>query len=354
MKLKPGDRLYKYLLKRSVGSGSFGQVWIAEDLALEKEVAIKIMADDMAPVANALNEARIGNRLDHKNVVKVHYADIVALDTGEKLVLIAMDYHSAGSIINSLNPARFLALPSALRCIVDVLRGLEYLHEKSLFHNDIKPSNILVGPNSEALLTDYGISCLSPGLAPIAAPNAYLLHRAPETAVHGSISVLTDIYQTGLTFFRLVNGIDLLREKIGQPGMAGSESKDSRHIISTSDFRPFVPAKVRRIILKATASSPAERYQSALEMRRAVEMLDFPGYWDADSTGSLFGVRGVYRYSFSSDRIPNGDVSCCAIKTNSKTGRSARVTAYSIAPKKKADARKTLKDFMLAVVAGNV
>lgn len=216
--INPGDSLYKYQLIRRIGGGHFGEVWLAHDLTVSRDVAVKILDESMAPVAENLKEAQLGHKLDHKNVVHVQYADVVQLG-GASVVIIAMDFHPGGSIVGQLNSSNFLSITQSLRIVTDILRGLEYLHEQDLYHNDIKPSNILLGPRREGVLTDYGISCLSQGLQPAPAPNAYVLHRAPETGVHNNISVQTDVYQVGLTLFRLINGISLvgdLRDSIGK------------------------------------------------------------------------------------------------------------------------------------------
>lgn len=144
-KFNAGDQLYKYLLRQHIGGGHFGQVWLAHDLTLARDVAVKILDESMAPVAAHLNEAKVGNRLEHPNVIHIHYADVVGTPSGN-VVAIAMDYHPNGCATSQLNPTNFVPMTEAIRITIDILRGLEYLHESGLFHNDIKPSNILIGP----------------------------------------------------------------------------------------------------------------------------------------------------------------------------------------------------------------
>ena len=170
--LNSGDTLYKYKLDYCIGSGEFGQVWLANDLTISRDVAIKIIDDTLAPVAFHLKEAQLGNKLTHQNVVKIHYADVVSINETTNAVIIVMDFHSHGSTLNYLNSANFMPLDKSIRLAVDILRGLEYLHEQNLFHNDIKPSNILLGAKDEGILTDYGISCISQKLKPAEAPNS--------------------------------------------------------------------------------------------------------------------------------------------------------------------------------------
>lgn len=279
--------LYKYRLQQRIGKGNFGEVWLAEDIAIARQVAIKILDGTMAPVAEVLKEAQVGNRLTHQNLVKVHNADVIDFG-GTRLVVIAMDYQPNGSVVQLGNAANFVITPRAIAAVIDVLRGLDYLHDGHLFHNDIKPSNILIGSRGEALLTDYGISCQSPNLMPAVAPDAYVLHRAPETHLTNSISITTDIYQTGLTLFRLLNGFGLIREQRARLGDAEFEiQKKKGNVPADEDFQPFIGTSLRKIIKKATAPDPVERFQTALEMRRALEKIHHYGHWDADASGQL-------------------------------------------------------------------
>lgn len=353
MTLSVGSVLYKYELKRKVGGGHFGQVWLANDRTISKDVAIKVLDESMAPAAASLREAQVGNRLNHQNVVKVHYADVVN-HNGNKLVLIAMDYHPSGSIMGLVNAGNFVIAPRAIAAVIDVLRGLEYLHEQHLFHNDIKPSNILIGMRSEALLTDYGISCLSPDLAPAPAPNAYVLHRAPETTTTNTISVTTDIYQVGLTLFRLINGIGLIREHRNRVGDAEFERlKLAGKIPSPYDCMPFVGKDIRRIVAKATHQDPAKRFQSALEMRRALERISPGGHWDVEASGDLFGILGKNKFSFVTEKSRHG-FALTAFKENTQTGRKTKISTFTNSGLSLLEINELRTRYMLAVVNGEI
>ena len=111
-------------------------------------------------------------------------------------VVIAMDYYPGGPATNLKNPGNFVPLPQALRVTLDVLRGLEHLHSFNVFHNDIKPENILLGDNGQGILSDYGIVGISLDGKPVAPANWYILHTAPEVST--GIDARTDIFQIGL------------------------------------------------------------------------------------------------------------------------------------------------------------
>lgn len=352
-KFNAGDRLYKYQLQRHIGGGNFGEVWLAHDLTLARDVAIKILDESMASVAEHLNEAKVGNRLEHANVIHVHYADVVATPFGN-VVAIAMDYHPSGSATTQLNPSNFLPMTEAIRITIDILRGLEYLHESGLFHNDIKPSNILIGPRGEGILTDYGISCVSPGLKPAKAPNAYTLHMAPETIVSGNITLSTDIYQVGLTLFRLLNGVGTIRELLNSVGNTlFGDLKAKGKVPRKQDYLPFIPTSVARVIATATKADPADRFQSALEMRRALEAIPLAGYWTTDATGDYLGVSGNETFRFSQEKTVHG-YKFSAFRTRLESGNETRVAKMSGSKLNSDELKKHRKAFMLSVVNGGV
>lgn len=353
LKFNVGDRLYKYQLKHHIGGGHFGEVWLAHDLTLARDVAIKILDESMASVAENLNEAKVGNRLEHPNVIHVHYADVVATPSGN-VVAIAMDYHPNGSATTQLNPSNFMPMTEATRITIDILRGLEYLHESGLFHNDIKPSNILIGPRGEGILTDYGISCASPGLKPAKAPNAYSLHKAPETIETGNITLSTDIYQVGLTLFRLLNGVGTIRDLRNSVGNEKFEElKAKGKVPRRQDYLPFIPPSLARVISKATRADPADRFQSALDMRRALEAIAVSGYWTTDATGSYFGVSGNQTFRFTQEKNKHG-YKFDAFRTRLDSGHETRVAKMSGSKLNSDDLKKHIKLFMLAVVNGEL
>ena len=354
MTFTPETQLYKYTLKHKIGGGHFGEVWLAHDVTLSTNVAVKLLDERMAPAMTILKEAQVGNRLNHQNVVKIHYADVVDVGDSRRIVVIAMDHHANGSIVGQVNPGNFIAAPRAVSFAIDILRGLEYLHEQSLFHNDIKPSNILLGSRGEALITDYGISCVSPGLAPTAAPNAYVLHRAPETTATNSISVTTDIYQVGLTLYRLLNGIGSIKDLFARVGIDEFEKLKTQGKVPPPDgHMPFIIPAIKRIIAKATNPNPALRFQTALEMRRALEKISMYGHWEVKATGEFYGTlaNNTYTYSISKSK---GGYEFSAFKENISTNRRIGISKFSAKGLTERAHQEALKKFMLAVVNGEL
>lgn len=350
--LSKGGNIYKYGLIKRIGGGHFGEVWLADDNAIAQPLAIKIVDASTTSIDQELIEARIGNRMKHDNLVHVHSADVVQIG-GQDAVIIAMEYLPSGSIASKTCSGNFVDIRSSVKAIIDILRGLEYLHDKGFYHNDIKPNNVLIGHGGEALLTDYGISEVTKNGQAIKPKCQYLPHKAPETFEDDLIDAKSDIYQVGMTLFRLVNGITLIGDAFNKSTDAEYEELvTTGKLLDEAGWQPFVPPALVRVIKKATHHNQEDRYSSALEMRRALEKLRFPGMWICSPTGDFEGVCGNYRYRFE---ITNGNKSgFTAFKMNNKSGRETRISALSASNLTAGGLEKARCKFMKAVVEGKV
>tara|TARA_B110001469_G_C9631329_1_gene315847 strand:- start:450 stop:1520 length:1071 start_codon:yes stop_codon:yes gene_type:complete len=347
--LNPGDSLYKFDLKSRIGSGGFGDVWLAHDRTISKDIAVKVL-DEGITIDERLSEARIGNLLDHSNLVKMHYADVVQ-HKGVDLVIIAMDYHANGSTLSQLNAGNFIPMPKVISLITDILRGLEYLHELNLFHNDVKPGNVLIGSSNQGVLTDYGITCHSPTGKSVQPTKAYNLHMAPEVLDKNGINIHTDIYQTGLTAFRLLNGLGLVRDKLSSLGKAEYyKLVAAGKVILPKDFQPFIPKNLKTVINRAVNIDPAKRYKSAVEMRRALERLSYPGYWTTDASGDFIGSNDQYEFRFTERAQTLKMFEMIAYKKNKKSGRETKISKFSdknLTYKQKEDLKRKLMQWVV-------
>ncbi len=353
LQLSRGYQLYKYELIRKIGDGGFGEVWLSEDKTLGCEYAIKILdsASGM-PVQQRLIEAYIGHVLEHNNVVHVHQADVIPVGS-ENYVIIAMDYMPEGPITGLANPDNYLPLPKAIGLAKDILRGLEYLHGYDIFHNDIKPENVLIGPHGQGMITDYGIVGISKDGAPVSPRTFYKIHAAPEVVRQNEINERTDVYQAGLTLFRMLVGLNSLRTKFQTTGEdAYYRSAAEGKLISTADFPVHVPRRVRHIVRKAIRADADERYQSALDMRRDLERLNYPGYWTVNESGEFVGYDSRYSYRYEKKRRRDGGFSVVAWRKNLNTGRETRYTRYGSANVSRAQAQTKIKEFIRDVVDG--
>ncbi len=210
--LLPGYRIYKYL-----GAGTFGEVWLAQDLNLPRVVAAKTLKvgaarDDRSQALEALRQdAHLMTQVEHPNVVRV-YAWLTVHDQH----YLVMQYVSGGSLADLLKTEGPLDWQRAARYVADVGEGLVEVHSRGIVHRDVKPANILWDPRrDEALLTDFGIAARLTEPASIAGSIPYM---APE-AYDGRVLPSLDVFSLAATLFHLATG----SAPFPGPGIAESE-----------------------------------------------------------------------------------------------------------------------------------
>ena len=349
MQFHPGQQLYKYHLKCPIGEGNSSQVWLADDRSVGCQYAIKILKPEVS-ISGFLQEAWIGHNLNHDNVVRVHYADIVPYRTASYPILV-MDYMPHGSVSRLVNLASFIELPQVIQLGRDILRGLGHLHDSSFVHRDIKPGNVLIGSRGQGVINDFGITKQFQNGTLSGSTSMYLFHAAPEMLKEQLFTVQTDIYQVGLTLFRMLVGIDWLRKKFNKLGKEGYyRAITDGDLISRSDFPAHVPNRLRWIILKAMDADLTKRFSSALEMRRKLEKLEYPGYWTVTSNGEYVGYNGNYMYSFQKKKIGKTRYNIVARKLHNISQRVTCCTKFCGQNLTNSKANKGCNKFIKAVI----
>lgn len=348
-----GQEIYKFKLLTKLGNGSFGEVWLSEDMSINKQVALKILPSDFSHIPYVLEEAKNGNKVSHRNLLEIFYADIYNVESNLHLVLIAQAYQEKGSVIGLLNARNFLPLPLLLKILKDIAAGLEYLHNGNIIHNDIKPGNILIDKNDNAVLSDYGISSVLESTSSSISPkNIYMLHGAPEV-ISGKtgISVSTDIFQLGCTAYRLANGIDELSFSAIATKEELIKNKNDRKM-PPSTHQPYVPKKLQKIINKCTEVDVSKRYSSVLEFRRDLEKICFPGYWTVDETDTskLIGIGKDYVYEYILIPKPGNMFDVESRRKSKITNKLYRITAYCKKNIKLKEKDKLIKDYFEWVI----
>jgi serine/threonine-protein kinase len=264
-------------LKTRLGAGHFGEVWLAIDLGLNVERAVKLIPPDRLPDKNNFfREAQLLKEAEHPNVVHVEMTGTMPLPDGR--IFVAMEYLPKGSIDDEAKGG-YLPLTRAKKIMIDILRGLEWAHEKGIIHHDIKPGNILIGRANEAKLSDFGLA-IRPGKDPrtVAVKNYnYLLHLAPEIYTRHEYSVRSDVYACGITLYRMINGDTFLPAKSphAAPALACQGKYPDR-----SRYRFFIPRPLKIITNRAMSVDPDQRFQTAEQMRRALEQVTIEMNWN--------------------------------------------------------------------------
>jgi hypothetical protein len=128
--------------------------------------------------------------------------------------------------------------------------------------------------------------------------------------------------------------------------------KAAGKVLDSTGFQPFIEPRLRKIIAKSTAANPNERYPSALDMRRALERLKLPGYWDVDGVQVPFGICGNQKFTFSLNTRSSGTAEMVAYREYCDSGRRVRISAYCHKALSSAQARARVRKLMLDVVRG--
>lgn len=284
----------KYVLEKRLGGGHFGEVYLAHDRALACNKAIKIITiANPAEIKQKLEEAQILDKCRHKHIVHINEANVFDNGGGHILVL-DLEYLPEGSLEGELKN-RWISIKEACTRMSCVLSGLYFAHTNGYLHRDVKPGNVLISADSTKL-SDFGLATTA--LSLVGSDQGYLAHCPPEYYTTNQTTVQTDIFATGLTLFRVISNIDDWR------GLLDDIDNLDHHIrrgtlVKTIGYEGYVPDKVKRIINKACNPDPLKRYQTALEMKNALDALRFDIEWNKTSRNAWSGYAEGNTYEIS-------------------------------------------------------
>ncbi|MCX7625425.1 MAG: protein kinase [Candidatus Sumerlaeaceae bacterium] len=264
---------YRYVEK--IGSGGMGVVHKVFDLKLNRFVAMKILREGLAGSGKAIErffrEARIAATLNHPNIVNIYDYNInnethksyISMEYVEGMSLreIFEEYFTQGP------PPLEKRLAEALYYIAQVCDALHCTHSKGIIHRDIKPDNILIGTNRVAKITDFGIvhveeATFTPTGALIGTPR----YMAPEQVMGLRIDGRADLYSAGIILYEWLVG--------APPFVTGDIAYQQVNIppVPPLEQCPDIPVEANSIVMKCLEKNPADRFQSALDLKTALQM----------------------------------------------------------------------------------
>ncbi|MCK6522706.1 serine/threonine protein kinase [Myxococcota bacterium] len=263
-------KLGRYTLLWELGRGGMGEVYLAVDKELDREVAVKVIRADrtMTPKRQErfMREAQAMGRLNHPNIARV-------LDIGREgeIVYFAMDYVQGRSLLDRIKEGP-VPLDEALRITALLARALHHAHRRGVIHRDVKPGNVLLTVDGEPMLTDFGIAKHSGDEASdLTLPGDVFgtpAYMAPEQARgDANLTEAVDLYALGAVLYELV---------CGHPPFGGNPQQVTAALLShppppLAERAPGVPSAVAAICDCAMARRPGDRYASAEAMAEDLE-----------------------------------------------------------------------------------
>ena len=275
----------RYELLELIGQGGMADVYLAQDIILNRTIAIKILRTSLAKdpiyVTRFQREASAAAALSHKNIVEIY-------DVGEDedKYYIVMEYVPGMTLKELILKRGAVHVVEAIDIMKQVISGISKAHQLGIIHRDLKPQNILVTDSGVAKIADFGIASMQ-SLAQVTQTDVIMgsLHYlAPELARGEKATAQSDVYALGIVFYELLRGE--VPFNIALKHM-------QEDLPSLLEFNPSIPQSVENIVIKATAKNLNDRYKSATEMlddiktcmeRQDEEKLVFSHDQDTDPT----------------------------------------------------------------------
>ena len=261
----------RYELDGVVGRGGMAEVYRARDIRLDRIVAIKTLRADLARdqifQARFRREAQSAASLNHPSIVAV-YDTGEDMATGVPVPYIVMEYVDGRTVRDLLQEGHRLLPERSLEIIDGVLRALDYSHQAGIVHRDIKPGNVMVTRNGDVKVMDFGIARAMSDAQATMTQTAQVIGTAqylsPEQARGERVDSRSDLYSTGCLLYELLTGRPPFT---GDSPVAIAYQHVRENPVPPSRVDPDVPPWADAIVLKAMAKSPADRYQTAADMR---------------------------------------------------------------------------------------
>ncbi len=282
-----GETLSHYRITGKLGEGGMGEVYLAEDTELDRQVALKILPAEMADSPDRLErfrrEAKAVAALDHPNIVTIYNIEEAQ---GRRFIVMQL---VEGKSLDKVIPQEGLALSAVFDIAVPMADALAAAHERGIVHRDLKPANVMVTSEGRVKVLDFGLAKLAvmtedqipEGEATQAATRTATLtsegtvmgtapYMSPEQLQGKIIDVRSDIFSLGVVLYEMVVGSRPFRGDSGID-LASSILKDTPSPVT--EARADLPRHLGRIIQHCLEKDPERRYQSAKDVRNELDGL---------------------------------------------------------------------------------
>jgi eukaryotic-like serine/threonine-protein kinase len=278
----------RYRVLSRIGSGGMAEVYLAEDLLLGRQVAVKVLhhhfAEDQEFVERFRREASSAARLSHPNIVGI-------FDRGEwnGTYYIAMEYVAGRSLKTIVREQGALDPGTAIDIVVQILRAARFAHKRAVVHRDFKPHNVILDDEGRARVTDFGIA--RAGASEMTLTGSIMgtaQYLSPEQAQGQPVSASSDLYSVGVILYELLTGAVPFE---GETAVAIAFKQVSADPPAPSARNAAIPASLDAVVLCALAKDPAARYADADQFIAALqrERQCLPAHADATVLATAYG-----------------------------------------------------------------
>ncbi|MGX7173412.1 Stk1 family PASTA domain-containing Ser/Thr kinase [Enterococcus ratti] len=263
--IEPGKKLNgRYQITGNIGSGGMANVFLAHDLILDRDVAIKVLRfdfqNDQTAIRRFQREALAATELVHPNIVSVY-------DVGEEdnMQYLVMEYVKGMDLKRYIQTHYPVPYETAVNIMQQILSAISLAHSHQIIHRDLKPQNVLIDNEGVVKITDFGIA-IALSETSITQTNTMLgsvHYLSPEQARGSMATKQSDIYALGIILYEILTGSVPFD---GESAVTIALKHFQDELPSIKDLDPATPQALENIVLKATAKEPSDRYKSAEEM----------------------------------------------------------------------------------------
>lgn len=254
--LDPRRVLSKYVLVARAGQGGMAEVWKSWDRSLGRWVAVKFLKEDVGqPEQRIEREGRMAGGLSHPGIISIYERG--RHEDGRPYLVMPF--------VEGSGPSMPMPAREAARVALDVARALVHVHAMKVIHRDVKPANLLIGPDGRVLLADFGLAIPSGSATSTWAVSGTPEYASPEQVRGDVLDAGTDIYSLGATLFHLLEG---------RPPFRGGDAKEIVERVLSAPFpaMPSTPPGLAGIVRRAMERDRKRRFASMAEMAEALRV----------------------------------------------------------------------------------
>lgn len=260
----------RYQLNRKLGEGGLAEVYLAQDLALGRQVAIKLLREqyisDPTFLVRFHREAQNAASLNSSNIVSVY-------DFGQDhhRPYIVMEY-VPGDNLRTIMDRGLLSVPQTIDYGIQICNAVGLAHRRGIVHGDLKPGNIMISPENQAKVTDFG---LARALGESAMDDGELVwgtpaYFAPEQAAGDRVLPATDVYAIGIVLYEMLTGTVPF---VGETDQEVARKQLYEHPSPLSHYTTRIPAALENLVYKTLMKNPGERFHTADQLKQALLQL---------------------------------------------------------------------------------